>query len=196
MRLGLRLFLGFFLIVGAGRVASSCACSSNEVKPGVRQAMEDTLVDTANVLAGLASRRPASRAHRRWPVRARRAALARQRDVERRRSGASPSAASTTASTSPMRAASSCSTPTGRDIGRDNSRWNDVYLHPARRVRRAFHPQRSGRRDPHGDARRRADPRWRRPHHRRADAWRKPNQRHRAVHRASQRSDRCAGASC
>src|SRR5579864_8569990 len=54
MRLGLRIFLGYFLIVGlaAWLVLSVFV---GEIKPGVRQAMEDTLVDTANVLALLAA---------------------------------------------------------------------------------------------------------------------------------------------
>jgi two-component system sensor histidine kinase CreC len=54
MRIGLRIFLGYFLIVGlAGFFVMRVFV--DQVKPGVRQAMEDTLVDTANVLAELAS---------------------------------------------------------------------------------------------------------------------------------------------
>ena len=54
MRIGLRIFLGYFLIVGlAGFFVMRVFV--NEVKPGVRQAMEDTLVDTANALAQLAT---------------------------------------------------------------------------------------------------------------------------------------------
>ena len=54
MRIGLRVMLGYFLIVAlaAWLVARVFVA---EVKPGVRQAMEDTLVDTANVLAELAT---------------------------------------------------------------------------------------------------------------------------------------------
>src|ERR1041385_4502603 len=55
MKIGLRIFLGYFLIVGlAGFFVMRVFV--NEVKPGVRQSMEDTLIDTANVLAQLASR--------------------------------------------------------------------------------------------------------------------------------------------
>ena len=55
MKIGLRIFLGYFLIVGlAGFFVMRVFV--NEVKPGVRQAMEDTLVDTANALAELATR--------------------------------------------------------------------------------------------------------------------------------------------
>ena len=54
VRIGLRVMLGYFLIVAlaAWLVARVFVA---EVKPGVRQAMEDTLVDTANVLAELAT---------------------------------------------------------------------------------------------------------------------------------------------
>lgn len=54
MRLGFRLLLGVFLIVG---VAAYFVLSifSGEVKPGVRQGMEVALVDTANLLAELAA---------------------------------------------------------------------------------------------------------------------------------------------
>lgn len=54
MKLGLRILLGYFLIVG---LAAWFVLNTfmEEVKPGVRQAMEDTLVDTAQVLARLAA---------------------------------------------------------------------------------------------------------------------------------------------
>ncbi len=55
MKIGLRIFLGYFLIVGlAGFFVMRVFV--NEVKPGVRQSMEATLVDTASVLAELAAR--------------------------------------------------------------------------------------------------------------------------------------------
>ena len=55
MKIGLRIFLGYFLIVGlAGFFVMRVFV--NEVKPGVRLSMEDTLIDTANVLAQLATR--------------------------------------------------------------------------------------------------------------------------------------------
>jgi len=54
VKIGLRIFLGYFLIVGlAGFFVMRVFV--NEVKPGVRQAMEDTLVDTAYALAQLAT---------------------------------------------------------------------------------------------------------------------------------------------
>lgn len=54
MRLGLRLFLAFFLIVGVAAFFVM-RVFVDEVKPGVRQAMEANLNDTANVLAALAA---------------------------------------------------------------------------------------------------------------------------------------------
>ncbi|TWI03421.1 two-component system sensor histidine kinase CreC [Luteimonas cucumeris] len=54
MKLGLRLFLGFFLIVGVAAFFVM-RVFVDEVKPGVRQAMEANLADTANVLAALAA---------------------------------------------------------------------------------------------------------------------------------------------
>ncbi len=54
MKIGLRIFLGYFLIVALAAILLARVFVA-EVKPGVRQAMEDTLVDTANVLAELAS---------------------------------------------------------------------------------------------------------------------------------------------
>lgn len=54
MRLGIRLLLGVFLLVG---LAAYFVLSifSQEVKPGVRQGMEVALVDTANLLAEIAA---------------------------------------------------------------------------------------------------------------------------------------------
>jgi two-component system sensor histidine kinase CreC len=54
VRLGLRLFFGVFLIIGLAAFFVMRVFVA-EVKPGVRQAMEATLVDTAHVLAALAS---------------------------------------------------------------------------------------------------------------------------------------------
>ena len=54
MKLSLRIFLGYFLIVGLAAWLV-LRVFVGEIKPGVRQAMEDNLVDTANVLALLAT---------------------------------------------------------------------------------------------------------------------------------------------
>lgn len=54
MKISLKIFLGYFALVGLA-AWFVLAVFVDEVKPGVRQAMEDTLVDTANVLAALAA---------------------------------------------------------------------------------------------------------------------------------------------
>ena len=54
MRLGLKLFLGFFLIAGVAAFFVM-RVFVNEIKPGVRQAIESTLVDGANLFAEMAA---------------------------------------------------------------------------------------------------------------------------------------------
>src|SRR4051812_27266387 len=50
MRLGLRVFFGFFLIAGLSAVLLLKVFLA-EVKPSVREVMEDLMVDTAHLLA-------------------------------------------------------------------------------------------------------------------------------------------------
>jgi two-component system, OmpR family, sensor histidine kinase CreC len=54
MKISLKIFLGYFALVGLA-AWFVLTIFVDEVKPGVRQAMEDTLVDTANVLAEMAT---------------------------------------------------------------------------------------------------------------------------------------------
>ncbi len=54
MRIGLRILLGYFAIVALAALLLTQVFVA-QVKPGVRQAQEDTLVDAANVLAELAT---------------------------------------------------------------------------------------------------------------------------------------------
>lgn len=54
MKISSKIFLGYFALVGLA-AWFVLTIFVDEVKPGVRQAMEDTLVDTANVLAELAA---------------------------------------------------------------------------------------------------------------------------------------------
>lgn len=54
MRIGLRLLLGFFLVLGLAQFVV-LRVFIEEVKPGTRLAMEDSLVDAANTLALLAA---------------------------------------------------------------------------------------------------------------------------------------------
>jgi two-component system sensor histidine kinase CreC len=54
INISLKIFLGYFALVGLA-AWFVLTIFVDEVKPGVRQAMEDTLVDTANVLAEIAT---------------------------------------------------------------------------------------------------------------------------------------------
>src|SRR3990167_10219745 len=54
MRIGLRILLGYLVIVALGALLVTEVFVA-QVKPGVRQTTEDTLVDMANVLAELAT---------------------------------------------------------------------------------------------------------------------------------------------
>ncbi|MDR7069042.1 two-component system sensor histidine kinase CreC [Pseudoxanthomonas japonensis] len=124
MRLGLKLVLGFFLIVGIAAFFVM-RVFVNEVKPGVRQAMESTLVDAANMLAEMAADdlktgRIASGAF------AGNVAEAQQRDpkawVWRFQKRTVDYRVTVTDARGTVVFDSQ-----GRDVGRDNSRWNDVY---------------------------------------------------------------------
>ena len=125
MKIGLRIFLGYFLIVAiTGFLLAQVFVA--QVKPGVRQAMEDTLVDTANVLAELATddflagriddgafaRRVRAMAGRDYGAQiwgfGKRTSQYRIYVTDARGIVVFDSA--------------------GRDVGRDYSRWNDVYL--------------------------------------------------------------------
>ncbi|MBG3851800.1 two-component system sensor histidine kinase CreC [Xanthomonas sp. WHRI 8391] len=124
MRLGLKLFLGFFLIVGLAAFFVM-RVFVNEVKPGVRQAMESTLVDAANVLAEMASGELADGTIATGSF-ARNVAQAQQRDpkawVWRFRKNDVAYRVTVTDARGVVVFDS-----LGRDVGRDNSRWNDVY---------------------------------------------------------------------
>lgn len=124
MRLGLKIFLGFFLIVGIAAFFVM-RVFVNEVKPGVRQAMESTLVDAANVLAVMAAP-DLKDGHIGDGEFAARLATAQRRDPK------------AMVWRFPKRSIDYRVTVTnaqgivvydsrGQDVGRDNSRWNDVY---------------------------------------------------------------------
>jgi two-component system sensor histidine kinase CreC len=125
VKIGLRIFLGYFLVVGlAGYFVMRVFV--DEVKPGVRQAMEDTLVDTANALAELAAAdlRAGHIADGRFAAAV--DALAR-RDVDAqvwkfRKRRVDYRIYVTDAKGIVVYESS------GRDLGKDYSRWNDVYL--------------------------------------------------------------------
>ncbi|GAB3357895.1 two-component system sensor histidine kinase CreC [Lysobacter tyrosinilyticus] len=125
MKTGLRIFLGYFVIVALAGILLMRVFVA-EVKPGVRQAMEDTLVDTANVLAEVASADFLA-GHIADGEFARRVSALRARHVDaqiwgRRKFGTSYRVYVTDARGIVVFDSD------GLALGQDYSRWNDVYL--------------------------------------------------------------------
>jgi len=125
MRIGLRILLGYFVIVAVAALLLG-RVFVQEVKPGVRQAMEDTLVDTANLLAAqarddlLAGRIDSGRFAASVRELTDRDPGAEIWGFEKRRIGTRiyvTDAAGIVVFDS-----------SGTDLGKDYSRWNDVYL--------------------------------------------------------------------
>jgi len=124
MRLGLRLFLGVFLIVGVAAFFVM-RVFVDEVKPGVRQAMEASLADTAIVLAELASddMRAGNMAHGRF---ASQVAAAAQRRVDATIWKFRKDRFDYRISVTDARGIVVYDSH-GEAMGRDYSHWNDVY---------------------------------------------------------------------
>jgi two-component system sensor histidine kinase CreC len=143
VKIGLRIFLGYFLVVGlAGYFVMRVFV--DEVKPGVRQAMEDTLVDTANALAEQAAPdlRAGDIAHGRFAEGI--AALGR-RNVDAAIWKFDKKRVDYRIYVTDARGIVVYDS-TGRDLGKDYSRWNDVYL-----TLRGRYGARSTRSDPDDD---------------------------------------------
>ncbi len=144
MKIGLRILLGYFLIVALAALLLG-RVFLQEVKPGVRQAMEDTLVDTANLLAEqakddlLAGRIDDGRfaAHVR--------ALT-DRDLGAEIWGFTKRKVSTRIYVADARGIVVFDS-SGQDLGKDYSRWNDVYL-----TLQGRYGARSSRSDPNDEA--------------------------------------------
>jgi two-component system sensor histidine kinase CreC len=144
VKIGLRIFLGYFLIVGlAGFFVMRVFV--DEVKPGVRQAMEDTLVDTANALAELAGPdlRAGTMAHGRFAQGV--DALA-HRDLDAKIWNYHKRHADYRIYVTDARGIVVYDSA-HLDLGKDYSRWNDVYL-----TLRGQYGARSTRSDPKDDA--------------------------------------------
>ncbi|WP_101925383.1 MULTISPECIES: two-component system sensor histidine kinase CreC [Luteimonas] len=140
MRIGLRILLGYFVIVALAAFLLM-RVFSQEVKPGVRQAMEDTLADTANVLAELATDDFLAGRIDDGQF-ARRVRALGERDIDGdiwgfRKRGADYRIYVTDA------AGRVVFDSAGGALGDDYSRWNDVYL-----TLRGRYGARSTRRDP------------------------------------------------
>lgn len=143
MRIGLRLFIAFFLIVGLAAFFVM-RVFVNEVKPGVRQAMEATLVDTANVLAVMAADDLKAGRINDGDF-ARHIQQARQRELNARVWRFAKHHIDYRVTITDARGIVIYDSE-GRDIGRDNSRWNDVY-----RTLRGQYGARSSPETPGGD---------------------------------------------
>ncbi|GAB1408016.1 two-component system sensor histidine kinase CreC [Thermomonas brevis] len=144
MKIGLRVLLGYFLIVAVAALLLGNVFVQ-QVKPGVRQAMEDTLADTANVLAELATDDLLAGRIDDGQFAARVRAMAR-RDLDARIWGTAKRHASYRVTVTDA-AGIVVFDSAGIDLGRDNSRWNDVYL-----TLRGRYGARSTRDDPDDEA--------------------------------------------
>lgn len=125
MKIGLRIFLGYFVIVALAALLLTRVFLA-EVKPGVRQAMEDTLVDTANVLAELATDDFLAGRIDDGNF-ARRVRELRGRDFGAAIWGFGKRASNYRVYITDARGMVVFDS-TGEALGRDYSRWNDVYL--------------------------------------------------------------------
>lgn len=124
MKIGLRVFLGYFLIVALAALLLARVFVA-QVKPGVRQAMEDTLVDTANVLAELATDDFLAGRIDRGEF-ARRVRALRERDLGAEIWGFEKRQANYRIYVTDARGTVVFDSA-GLDAGRDYSRWNDVH---------------------------------------------------------------------
>lgn len=143
MRIGLRILLGYFLIVALAALLLG-QVFLREVKPGVRQAMEDTLVDTANVLAELATDDLLAGRIDDGQFATRIRALA-GRDIGAGIWGFDKRESSYRITVTDDRGVVVFDSA-GRDVGADYSRWNDVHL-----TLRGRYGARSTRTDPDDD---------------------------------------------
>jgi two-component system sensor histidine kinase CreC len=140
VNIGLRVLLGYFLIVALAALLVG-KVFVEQVKPGVRQAMEGTLIDTANTLAELATADMLAGRIADGPF------AQAMRQVYGRRIGAevwgfSKDRSGFRISVTDARGIVVFDSE-GKDLGRDNSRWNDVY-----RTLRGEYGARSTRTDP------------------------------------------------
>lgn len=140
MKIGLRLLLGYFLIVAvAGYFVLSIFVQ--EVKPGVRRATEGTLVDTANLLAQIA-RQDMQRGDAAHGQLAQAFTQLNQRPIGANISGIRKDRSEYHVYLTDAQGRVIFDSA-GRALGQDYSRWNDVY-----RTLRGQYGARSTRSDP------------------------------------------------
>ena len=140
MKIGLRVLLGYFLIVALAALLLGNVFVQ-QVKPGVRQAMEDTLADTANVLAELATDDLLAGRIDAGQFATRVRAMTR-RELDAEIWGNDKRRASYRVTVTDGRGIVVFDSA-GKELGRDNSRWNDVH-----RTLRGQYGARSTRDDP------------------------------------------------
>lgn len=144
MKIGLRILLGYLLIVGIG-AWFLLAVFAQQVKPGVRSTLEDTLADTAYLLAAVVADDVKAGTVDGSRVMAHIASVRRSKvDVTidgYRKAGFTYRVYVTDARGKVL------FDSTGRDVGKDYSRWNDVYL-----TLRGKYGARSTRSDPADEA--------------------------------------------
>ena len=144
MKIGLRILLGYLLIVGIG-AWFLLAVFAQQVKPGVRSTLEDSLADTAWLLASLVADDVKAGTVEQSRVMAQIGAVRRSKvDVMidgYRKAGFTYRVYVTDARGMVL------FDSIGRDVGKDYSRWNDVYL-----TLRGKYGARSTRSDPADEA--------------------------------------------
>src|SRR3546814_12867357 len=125
MKIGLRILLGYFVIVALAAWLLGNVFVQ-QVKPGVRQAMEGTLADTANVLAELATDDFLAGHIDDGRFAARVRGLA-DRDIDARLWGFRKHSSDYRVYVTDARGIVVFDS-SGRDVRRDNSHWTAVYL--------------------------------------------------------------------
>jgi len=125
VKISLRILLGYFFIVGLADYFV-LKVFVDEVKPGVRQAMEETLVDTANILAELAAAELKAGQINQGRFAA--AVLAAgERDIDARIWGVNKNSLDFRVYVTDARGTVVFDSDSS-DVGKDYSRWNDVLL--------------------------------------------------------------------
>jgi two-component system sensor histidine kinase CreC len=125
MKIGLRILLGYFLVVGLA-AWFLLNVFVEQVKPGVRATMEDTLVDTANLLAMMVA--PEVKAgHLNDSAMMRQIQSFAQRSVDIKISGVTKQTLDYRVYITNTRGIVIFDSE-NKDTGKDFSRWNDVYL--------------------------------------------------------------------
>ena len=125
MKIGLRILLGYFLVVGIG-AWFLLNVFVGEIKPGVRSTMEDTLSDTANLLAEIVAADVKAGTVGQSALFSHIEAIARRR-LDVRIDGFMKNELSYRIYITDARGIVLFDSD-GRDQGKDYSRWNDVYL--------------------------------------------------------------------